>query len=383
MYLKRYGISKTYRTLFKCNIKHLLIKNQKKIGIQFYTDKVIQALIKSLPDVKWSEEFQMVYLPNSKHHFNAIIKTFKGVAWVNMKYFDRNKPVNTIGQDLNIDDLRKKYIKIPEAYFQKLELKKYAYNTAQNYTSCFDRFVRHFPNRKLMEINENDIKNYLKGLVQRKYSDSFINQSINSIKFYYEIVEGMPNRFYDIERPIKAERLPEVLNKEEIMLMINKTYNIKHQCIISLLYSSGLRRGELLNLKLSDLDSKRMTIRVNQGKGKKDRISILSEKLLLKLRLYYKQYKPVHYLFEGKKGQPYSGSSVRQIVAKAAKIANINKTVRPHMLRHSFATHLLEAGTDLRHIQVLLGHNSTKTTEIYTHVATNTFKAIKNPLDCT
>lgn len=108
----------------------------------------------------------------------------------------------------------------------------------------------------------------------------------------------------------------------------------------------------------------------------------MSEKLLLKLRLYYKQYKPTHYLFEGKKGQPYSGSSVRQIVAKAAKNANINKPVRPHMLRHSFATHLLEAGTDLRHIQLLLGHNSTKTTEIYTHVATDTFKTIKNPLDC-
>lgn len=364
-------------------LKHLLINNEKKIGIQFYTDKVIQALIKSLPNVKWSEKYQMVYVPNTQQNFYTIIKTFKGVAWVNMKYFARNKPVNTIGHDLNIDDLRKKYTKIPEAYFQKLELKKYAYNTAQNYTSCFDRFVRHFPKQKLMEINESDIKNYLKGLVQRKYSDSFINQSINSIKFYYEIVEGMPNRFYAIERPIKAERLPEILNKEEVMAMINKTYNIKHQCIISLLYSSGLRRGELLNLKLSDLDSKRMTIRVNQGKGKKDRFSILSEKLLLKLRLYYKQYKPLQYLFEGKKGQPYSGSSVRQIVAKAAKNANINKAVRPHMLRHSFATHLLEAGTDLRHIQVLLGHNSTKTTEIYTHVATNTFKTIKNPLDCT
>jgi site-specific recombinase XerD len=121
-----------------------------------------------------------------------------------------------------------------------------------------------------------------------------------------------------------------------------------------------------------------MTVRVNQGKGKNDRYSILSEKLLLKLRLYYKQYKPVYYLFEGKKGQQYSGSSVRQIVAKAAKSAIIRKAVRPHMLRHSFATHLLESGTDLRHIQILLGHN----TEIYTHVATDTFKTIKNPLDC-
>ena len=363
-------------------LKHLLINEQKKIGLQFYPDKVIQALIKSLPEVKWSEEFQMVYLPNTQTNFQHIIKAFKGVAWVNMTYFSRNKPIRTCGEELNINSLRHKYQNIPEGYFQKLELKKYAYNTAQNYTACFDRFRRHFPSQELMHINETDIKNYLKGLVQRKYSDSFINLSINSIKFYYEVVQGMPNRFYSIERPMKMERLPEILNKEEVLAMINKTYNLKHQCIISLLYSSGLRRGELLNLKLSDIDSKRMTIRVNQGKGRKDRFSLLSEKLLLKLRLYYKQYKPAHYLFEGKKAQPYSGSSVRQIVARAAKNAHINKAVRPHMLRHSFATHLLEAGTDIRHIQVLLGHNSTKTTEIYTHVASDAFKTIKNPLDC-
>ncbi|PTB92998.1 recombinase [Marivirga lumbricoides] len=364
-------------------LKHLLINNEKKIGLQFYPDKVIQALIKSMPEVKWSEKFQMVYLNNTQKNFYSILKTFKGIAWVNMKYFDLNKPVSKYGEEVKIDDLRKKYPKIPEAYFQKLELKRYAYNTAQNYSSCFDRFRRHFPSKQLMGIDESDIKNYLKGLIQLQYSNSYINVAINSIKFYYEVVEGMPNRFYSIERPIKAERLPEILSKEEVLLMINKTFNLKHQCIISLLYSSGLRRGELLNLKIKDIDSKRMTIRVNQGKGKKDRFSILSDKLLLKLRLYYKQYKPQNYLFEGKAGHSYSGSSVRQIVKTAAKAANINKEVRSHMLRHSFATHLLEAGTDLRYIQLLPGHASTRTTEVYTHVATDAFKAIKNPLDCT
>lgn len=191
----------------------------------------------------------------------------------------------------------------------------------------------------------------------------------------------MPNRFYDIERPRKDEKLPEVISKKEVQEMINKTYNLKHQCIISLLYSAGLRRGELLNLKISDIDSKRMTVRVEQAKANKDRYSILSEKLLLKLRLYFKEYRPNKYLFEGKVGYPYSGRSVVKIVRKAAQAAHINKNVRPHTLRHSFATHLLESGTDLRYIQILLGHNSTKTTEVYTHVATNTFKTIKNPLD--
>ena len=363
-------------------LKHLLINNEKKIGIQFYPDKVIQALIKSLPEVKWSSKFQMVYLSNTQQNFHTILKTFKGVAWINMKYFARNKPVNTYGEELKIDDLRKKYPKIPEAYFQKLELKRYALKTAKTYCICFDKFLRHFPNRDLIEIQEHDIKVFLQGLMQNGLSNSSINQSINSIKFYYEVVLGMPNRFYDVERPRKEERLPEILSKEEVQEMINRTYNLKHQCIISLLYSSGLRRGELLNLKISDIDSKRMTVRIEQAKGKKDRYSILSEKLLLKLRLYFKEYRPKKYLFEGKAGLPYSASSVMKIVRKAAQHAKINKAVRPHMLRHSFATHLLESGTDLRYIQLLLGHNSTKTTEIYTHVATNTFKTIKNPLDC-
>ena len=363
-------------------LKHLLINTEKKIGIQFYPDKVIQALIKSLPDVKWSSEFQMVFLPNTQKHFHTILKTFKGVAWVNMKYFARNKPLNVHGEELKVDDLRKKYPIIPEAYFQKLELKRYALETAKSYTACFNRFLLHFPQKAPIDINELDIKKYLNGWVQRGLSDSFINQSINSIKFYYEVVLGMPNRFYDLERPRKASKLPEVVSKKEVQEMINRTYNLKHQCIISLLYSAGLRRGELIKLKIKDIDSSRMTVRIEQAKGKKDRYSILSEKLLLKLRAYYMEYRPKNFLFEGKPGYPYSTSSVVKIVKKAAQNAHINKAVRPHTLRHSFATHLLEAGTDLRYIQILLGHNSTKTTEIYTHVANNAFKSIKNPLDC-
>ena len=165
------------------------------------------------------------------------------------------------------------------------------------------------------------------------------------------------------------------------MAIIEHTNNIKHRCIVSLLYSAGLRRIELLNLKLEDIDSKRMVIKVRSGKGNKDRFTILSEKLLGDLRKYYKEWRPTNFLFEGPGRKAYSPESVSSIVKNAAKKANIKKKVTPHMLRHSFATHLLESGTDLRYIQVLLGHRSTKTTEIYTHVATNIFLKIKNPLD--
>ena len=163
--------------------------------------------------------------------------------------------------------------------------------------------------------------------------------------------------------------------------LINSTNNIKHRCIVSLLYSAGLRRSELINLKIENIDSKRMLIRVENGKGGKDRYTILSKKLLVDLRYYYKKWKPNKYLFEGASGGKYSPTSIKEIVRKAAIKAKIHIRVTPHMLRHSFATHLLESGTDLRYIQTLLGHSSPKTTEIYTHVASTTFNSIKNPLD--
>jgi len=191
----------------------------------------------------------------------------------------------------------------------------------------------------------------------------------------------MPNRFYSIERPFKTKSLPTVLSKEEVTKMLNVTGNIKHKCIIELLYSAGLRRSELLSLTLSEIDSKRMLIKVVSGKGRKDRLTLLGEHTLGNLRLYYKSYRPKKFLFEGKEGEKYSTTSVVKIVSKAAGKAGIQKKVTPHTLRHSFATHLLEAGVNLRNIQLLLGHNSTKTTEIYTHVANNLYSSIKSPID--
>ena len=171
------------------------------------------------------------------------------------------------------------------------------------------------------------------------------------------------------------------MSKEEVKSIIINTNNIKHRCIVSLLYSTGLRRNELIHLKLKDIDSKRMLIRIENGKGGKDRYSLLSVNLLNELRSYFKLWKPKTYLFEGANGSKYSGESVLNLVKKAAAKSGINKRATPHILRHSFATHLLEDGTDLRYIQVLLGHSSSKTTEIYTRVAIKNIRTVTNPLD--
>ena len=368
-------------------LKHLYIQEQKMIGIKFYPDKVIQALIKQLPNVKWSAKYGMVVLPNEKDNLKIIFKIFKGVCWINCGHFFPNKPVNKGNEEISVDSFRKRSLKkdwryCPEEFYLKLELRKYAINTARTYIHLFEAFINYYKDEKdLMDLNEFKIRSYLQMLVQKGRSDSYINQSINSIKFYYEVVMEMPNRFYSIERPIKKERLPEVLSKEAVKDLINSTNNIKHKCIVSLLYSAGLRRSELINLNIENIDSKRMLIRVENGKGGKDRYTLLSKKLLVDLRNYYKKWKPNKYLFEGVSGGKYSPTSIKEIIRKAAIKAKIPIRVTPHMLRHSFATHLLESGTDLRYIQTLLGHSSPKTTEIYTHVASTTFNSIKNPLD--
>ena len=367
-------------------LKHLLIDETKHIGIQFHPDKVIHALIKELPNIKWSNDFGMVYLPNNKTNLNLVFEKFRGVAWVNCNHFMSNRKSTLDNEEVNVDWFRKRQVKpgyrvCPEEYLLKLELKRYSNNTVKTYVNCFEKFLNAQKEEDLLRINENDIRSYLQQLIQANKSNSYVNQMINSIKFYYEVVKEMPNRFYSIERPRKEHTLPQVLSKEEVKTIIAATPYLKHKCILSLLYSSGLRISELLSLKVEDIDSKRMLVKVNKGKGRKDRVTLLSEKVLVDLRLYFKKHKPKNWLFEAPDGSKYSATSVQNVLKKSAFAAGIKKRVYPHMLRHSFATHLLENGTDLRYIQSLLGHQSSKTTEIYTHVATNSFILIKNPLD--
>ncbi|MBU2947009.1 site-specific tyrosine recombinase/integron integrase [Zobellia uliginosa] len=363
-----------------------MIKNQKMIGIKFSPDKLIQNLIKGLPDPKWSTQYNMAYICNTKDNLGILFHTFKGVVWINYNRFFSNRPVNTSNKTVDVQWFRDRitvpeYRLCPEEYLIKLELKRYANSTVKTYVTYFEMFINYYKDRALKTLDESDIRAFLQFLIHKGVSNSYLNQVINSIKFYYEVVLGMPNRFYEIERPRKEHKLPKVISKEEVIAIIEHTNNLKHRCIVQLLYGSGLRRSELLNLKLNDIDSKRMLIRVEVAKGNKDRLTLLSKNALKDLRMYFKEWKPKEFLFEGRKGGKYSPESVVQIVKQAANKAGIKQNVSPHTLRHSFATHLLESNVDLRQIQVLLGHGSSKTTEIYTHVATNTFKTIKNPLD--
>ncbi len=367
-------------------IRHLLISGRKRIGLQFLADPTMDALIGSLPDLQFCEKLSLYHIPNAKANLDMLFKTFKGVAWINGQFFFENRKQSGL-EALDIAQYRsrelpKGHVRAPKTYFDKLEQRRYAKRTAQVYVKEFERFLFFHWGQDPMNLNEQDIRAYLQSLMDKKASDSLLNQAINAIKFYYEVVQGMPNRFYMLDRPRRKQHLPKVVSREHIGRMIRGTNNVKHRCIIALLYSAGLRRGELVNLKLRDIDSERMLIHVRQAKGNKDRMTILSQNLLTELRRYYKDFRPKEFLFEGPNpGSQYGSTSVLSIVKRAGKKAGAPFNITPHVLRHSFATHLIEDGVDLRRVQILLGHNSSKTTEIYTHVAQSTYRDVKSPFD--
>ncbi len=271
---------------------------------------------------------------------------------------------------------------LPPGYLELLLRKRYSSSTIASYTKYFRDYIKYFAGEDLIEIGHPQINAYLLELIQNKnISGSQQNQRINAIKFYYEKVLGRKKEYYRISRPRKESKLPTVLTLEEIEKLFKAITNQKHKCILMTLYSGGLRRSELINLKIADIDSARMLIKVCGAKGKKDRYTLLSERLLSELRSYYTIYRPNLYLFEGQDGGSYSATSIERICGNAVSKARIRKHITPHCLRHSFATHLLEQGTNLRYIQELLGHSSTKTTQIYTRVASNAIMKIRNPLD--
>lgn len=274
------------------------------------------------------------------------------------------------------------YLHCPTEYCEKLKELRYSRNTLNVYTDLFEEFINYYPDKKAEEITEEEVILFLRYLVNsRKVSTSYQNQSINAIKFFYERVLGGNRKIYLIERPRKENYLPEVLSEDEVALLIKSIQNLKHKALIMTIYSGGLRISELINLRIKDIDSDRMQIRISQSKGKKDRYTLLSKKTLLILRDYFKEYNPKEWLFEGENGGQYANRSIQNILRAAVEKTGIKKRITVHTLRHSFATHLLENGTDIRYIQSLLGHSSSKTTEIYTHITTKGFDQIKNPLD--
>lgn len=364
------------------------IKKEQVISIRFHYDLRIIDIVKTMPGRKWSPEQGFWYIPKSRFNLKKFTESFSPDIEVDysaleifpgpnlqVKKFQGNRISNTPPEEKNDKDLS------PE-YLEMLIRKRYSPNTIKTYTSYMKAFRKEFSDRNLDTITTREINAYILSLIRnKKISASQQNQRISAIKFYYEKVLGRNRMYFQISRPKKQKKLPRVLTVEEVEQILKHCNNPKHKCILMTLYSGGLRRSELINLKINDIDTDQMLIRIRDSKGNKDRYTLLSETLLKLLNDYFRFYKPMYWVFEGQNGGQYSATSIENIMRKALRNARITKHATPHTLRHSFATHLLEQGINLRYIQELLGHSSTKTTEIYTHVSSRQLSKIKNPLD--
>lgn len=267
-------------------------------------------------------------------------------------------------------------------FLNLLEVKRYSKNTQKTYIQAISQFLEYFSKTDPSKINNEDIFRYIEHKIKdNKISFSTQKGIVGAIKLFYKYVYNR-NIKIDYIYPDRQElKLPKVLAIEDIKKILNSIQNLKHKTLISTIYSCGMRISEALNIKISDIDSKRMMVRIENQKGNRDREVMLSQNLLMLLREYYKVYKPKKYIFEGQKGGKYTARSAENILKKALKDSKINKNASLHTIRHSYATHLIEQGTDIRIVQELLGHKNIKTTQIYTHITDIRKLKVKNPFD--
>lgn len=273
------------------------------------------------------------------------------------------------------------YARELEKTYEYMVMKGMSVKSIDAYLKHIKRYVKARGGKDVLDVEVAGAYIYeLVGLHELSYS--FVNQAISAVKLFFRVNRPGTRIKHVLVRPKGDKMLPKVLSQSEVMRILTAHDNIKHKALLFVTYSSGLRVSEVCSLTLEDIDSDRMMIRVKSGKGRKDRYSLLSKKTLELLRLYYSEYQPKAWLFEGAKpGTPLTARTAQRVFKNACEKAGIQKNVGIHSLRHSFATHLLEAGTDLRYIQDLLGHQSPRTTQIYTHVSTTALQAIVNPLD--
>ncbi|TBR18091.1 MAG: hypothetical protein EPO57_08070 [Chitinophagaceae bacterium] len=384
-------------------------QGKERLFADFAYNKELNSIVRNIPGARWSHSNRQWHFDLNKQVVELLKEKVKGIGEVDISKLktqleERNNsklistlPVNTSahpesmtpevflplgGTTERMMPAQKQHAIALKAYIELLRLKNYSSNTIQNYTNWFVVFLNYFPERKPSTITKYEIMDFLVAYRNSgKWSSTIQNQLINAIKFFYEQLLNLPREVYDLPRAKKEWKLPTVFAEEEVKNILTALKNLKHKTMLCLAYACGLRVSEIVNMKLKDIDSKRMVITVRQGKGKKDRQVMLSEKLLQLMREYFIAYKPKAWLFEGQYGEQYSTRSTQEVLQQAKAKAGVTKKGSIHALRHSFATHLLEQGTDLISIKELLGHSSLSTTNIYTHVSKKQLSKIQSPLD--
>ena len=361
------------------------------VRIDYDYNPEINNQIKSKTSARWSSTLNCWCIAREEFHLNHFFESLKGMAFIDYSGLKKNNtgsiPQPKVNRErVSLDKNRQLLAETASQIFAFkgwMQQKRYSDNTIKTYIEAIQTFLKYYHQKKTTDITNADLVDFNRDyILGNGYSSSFQNQVINAVKLFYSRTQNRRLEIEKVERPRREHKLPNVLSKDEVAAILNAPANIKHRAMLSLIYACGLRRSELLNLKPLDVDSKRGLLIIRQSKGNKDRIVPISGKVIEMLRSYYKSFKPELWLFEGQSPrEQYSESSLAKVLKLSCERAKIKKPVTLHWLRHSYATHLLENGTDLRFIQELLGHKNSKTTEIYTHVSTKSLQKIKSPFD--
>ncbi|GAA4321439.1 site-specific integrase [Pontixanthobacter gangjinensis] len=345
------------------------------IAIKFDYDRQMIEHLKLLEGISWSNSFGCFYLEAEKKKLNRLITHLISQGYfVDYSAIDFSRlpdlPENSIKNERKeITDFR-----------NYLNGHRYSSSTIESYTNFVEKFLRFHDFKEFYVFK--DVDRFVEAeIAARNYSISSHRQCISALKHYFEFTEQEEIDPSQLKRPEKTKYLPGVLSKEEVIDLLVATRNLKHRCILALIYSSGLRIGELINLRLKDIDVDRRQILIRQAKGRKDRYVMLAETFLPLFHNYLQTYAPGIYFAEGLQGGKYTASAIRSFLKESCHRARIKKRVTPHTLRHSYATHMLENGIDIRYIQELLGHSRPETTMIYTHVTQKDLSKIRSPLD--
>ncbi len=369
-------------------------RGEQVLLLKFDYDNELQELIRNFPGAKYTQTHKGWTVPNNKEALNNLITHFKNKAWLNYTdLLDKigKTPANDAEQKKKFNNQKGKKSKEPldpeiekaiNDFCDHMRIRRYSDASIKSYRDALRPFFRYFKGKGPMQITTKDVEEYnLREIVEKELSIAYQRHFTGAVKLFFEHARNWKVDMSKVQRTRGGRYLPEVLSKEEMRRLLDAKENIKHKCILQCIYSGGLRLGELLKLKLHHLDFDRKIIRIEGAKGRKDRVVGLSDMLAVSLKEYFKMYEPKDFVFEGRSGKKYSAKSVQQVFQDAVKKAGIKKNVSVHSLRHSYGTHLLEAGTNLRYIQALLGHASPKTTTLYTHIAKGAVTGIRSPLD--
>lgn len=343
--------------------------------------------VKNIHGRRWHEDFLMWELPYTKITLRFIEKFFKEIVEFTFAIED-NIPERLDNNPIKKDDylpketIKPRYENAIAACEQALIMKRYSWRTIKLYKQLLRRFFLDYDDIKPSQLTRKQIDDHVyKRIKMENISESYQNSLLSAIKFFYVCVVQQEEKVENLFRPKNPQKLPQVLTEEEVTRLLKSVDNLKHRAILTVIYSAGLRLGEVIKLKINDLQTDTHRIFVRNAKGKKDRCTLLSPKAIVLLDQYREIYEPVEWLFEGQTGGQYSERSVQAIFEEARRKSMINPLATTHTLRHSFATHLIEKGIDMRYVQDLLGHESSKTTEIYTHITKKGFQNLKSPLD--